>query len=378
MAIQNAIHTPNKVTKKKYFYDPFLEKGILNTVTTLGRDSSMDNKDYKDICFCPSNNKLYAVRASEVDVICPTSTVETQSPEATVSVGGSSSAAVYCPTVDRIFVAGAEKVSIINPQSNKAENEITISPSAICAAYSPTTNRVYIGCSTAEIIVIDPGKVLNDNLLTGAKIEITLSTILSSEGYSQITKICVNPERNYLYFFDGLKNGFGGGHRAGSLQILMNKENQVSYSYANFPIPAEMNFRPWPQLTLTHEMRFRDVIYCPFDHAEYWLLEEGSIGRVFRIGEDYSKEIILPQQWINYKKLVYCPDNNMIYALGNKVGPSGMQMINPADSDTQVPVTPFFDDSLSVVNSGVCYSPFMNRIYGVGTDGYIEYIDPTT
>lgn len=71
------------MSRKKYFYDPLLEKGILNTSYSLGRDSSMDNEDYQDVCFCPSNNKLYALRTnsstsvSKVDVICPNSTTKT-------------------------------------------------------------------------------------------------------------------------------------------------------------------------------------------------------------------------------------------------------------------------------------------------------------
>ena len=88
--------------------------------------------------------------------------------------------------------------------------------------------------------------------------------------------------------------------------------------------------------------------------------------------------------------MVYCPDNNMIYILGD----SGFKMINPADNYSTTPVRdwnyidPYSQGSSLDLNwpssnslnnfSEFCYSPVNNRIYGVGRQGRIIYIDVTT
>jgi hypothetical protein len=387
MAIQNAISMSNRITKKKYFYDSSLEKGIVNSVTVLGRDSSMDNEDYKDSCFCPTNNKLYLVRTNSssnagfVDIVCPNATTQTQSPQASVAVGNYANLILYCPSVRRIFAMAPTKISIIDPRNNTIESEITMASSwsPACAAYNPRVNKIYIGSSNSSVItVVDPGKISNSGIVTGAKEETEIKSILNSLGYGAITGLRTCPERNILYLFDGNQSKSSGvSVHSNHIQISVNKNNIISYAHV-------LSAHDW----LEPDHKTKDVIYCPFDGASYWLSSSGESGeliplsRVFRM--DMTNQSPTPTNPAppvrsidlnrNYEKLVYCPDNNMIYVLGS----GGMQMINPADSFGVRPVTEFFDDSLSINTNGVSYSPVNNRIYGVGDSGYVKYINPTT
>ena len=121
----------------------------------------------------------------------------------------------------------------------------------------------------------------------------------------------------------------------------------------------------------------KDVIYCPYDGSSYWLSApsgyamQSTVFKMDMSGLMPTREITLHNY---YEKLVYCPDNNMIYAIGIE----GIQMINPADTYGVTPVGEFFQSGIVMYFNGVCYSPMNNRIYGVGDSGYITYIDPTT
>ena len=210
MAIQNAIYTPNRITRKKYFYDPSLEKGILNEVTTLGRDSSMDDEDYKDVCFCPDNNKLYAVRTNSssnigmVDVICPNATVETQSPQASITVGNNANIILYHPSARRIFVIAPLKLSIINPKDNSVEHVVmgtTNWQDPACAVYNPRTGQIFVGCADhGRLLGITPGRLIHSGNLawtSGTGVELDLE----NEGYNAITGLRADPDRNVLCLF---------------------------------------------------------------------------------------------------------------------------------------------------------------------------------
>lgn len=372
MAIQNSIYLPNRITKKKYFYDPSLEKGILNVAYSLGRDSSLDNEHYKGVCFCPLNNKLYVIRrnsssyVTKVDVICPASTTNAHEPCSTVNVDssgtGSGAAIIYCPSVSRIFAVCEGKINIINPRTDQVENQIALESGDIHdATYFPNTNKIYVSHGSGGLAVVNPGKILNDGVLINSNADQYLNSILSPN-LTQITKICGNPNKNYLYLFDKTAEHSAGVYSA-YLSVSIDKENSESYIYNKLP-------QEWSDSS----RKTRDVIYCPFDQAEYWLSSPDATYQesyVFRNGDDYFKTIKIKG---SYNKLVYCPDNNMIYVLGDNT----MQMINPADKKGITPVSQFFNENLGVLTNAVCYSPFMNRIYGVGNNGYIKYMDPTT
>jgi hypothetical protein len=267
-------------------------------------------------------------------------------------------------------------ISIINPSTNRVENEIAFTDGGyaapLTAAYLPNTNRIYIGSGAPNLKVIDPGRILNNGLLTGAKYEDQLtSQALTPHGYSEITKICANPEMGYLYLFDGTQNRSA---VVFSNYLRINKDKDGVHSYDH-----SYNMEDW----MVANQNTKDVIYCPFDGAVYWLSSRANAGTyVFRMGSDYSKTIKIKSG--NFEKLLYCPDNNMVYVFG----PDKTEMINPADSKGTVPVSAFYDNIQSLNGvavgsgsgklNGVCYSPHMNRIYGVGDSGYIKYLDPTT
>ncbi len=376
MAIQNATYLPNRITKKKYFYDPSLEKGILNAVHSLGRDSSLDNEHYKGICFCPSNYKLYTIRrnssnyVTKVDVVCPISTLNTHEPYVTISVdssgSGSGAAITYCPSVDRIFAACESKINVIDPRTNQVEIKIDLSSGDIYdISYFPNTNKLYVSHGSGGLTIINPGKITNNGQLTGVKTEENLNSILSGNSsatlnYLQVTGVCGNPNKNYLNIFDSTNMLWTTSH----MNISATKENFISHEVTRASTAAWIDIQT---------KKPKDVIYCPFDDAEYWLSSMSGIydTYIYRDGDDYFKVIKLKGE---YNKLVYCPDNNMIYVLGDNT----MQMINPADTKGTAPVSQFFDENLGIPTNAVCYSPFMNRIYGVGNNGYIKYIDPTT
>lgn len=382
------------MSKKKYFYDPILEKAILNNVTALDKDSSMDNEDYKDVCFCPSNNKLYAVRvnsatsAGTVDVICPNATTESQTPQASITVGDNACVILYCPTVRRIFAIAPNKYYIINPRDNTVDVEINHGQASnpSCAVYNPILNKIHVGFVASAtgggvIINIAPGNINYIDRHIG--IQSPAIDLTSIEGLTQITGICLNPELNYLYFFDGgqAKGGGTGAVVSSAIEINVSKDSVgvQDVSYVHY-----LGYADW----LAHGQSIRDSIYCPFNGAEYWLSspDNGTDGetRVYAMGgytypmsqaPSLAKTINISPAvgGGNYNKLIYCTDNNMIYVIGD----NHVQMINPADTKGIMPVARWKSFS-GIPNNDVCYSPVNNRIYGVGDAGAISYIDVTS
>jgi hypothetical protein len=412
MAIQNAIYSGNRITKKKYFYSPSLEKPIKNVTYSLDRDSSMDDQDYKDICFCPLNNKLYAVRnhsstgVSYIDVICPNSTTATQSPQASIEVEDYCKVLIYCPSVKRILALATTKVQIINPQSNTVESSVamgsTWTPS--CAAYNPINNKVYIGSpSSNEITVFKPGKISYSGVITGATKELTFdpwatadpvlfsqSAILLWSKTSSIHKIEVNPERNELYCFANPEAAVSLSNQASNISISLNKEGSESYSLrASMSMVRGVVYISGNSADLGSSNLYQivDVIYCPYDGESYWLAAVPNDARypakIIRTSPDGKLHTTMTFHLkYGYDKLIYCPDNNMIYALegGSGLNNQPIAMINPADKSglngRQMPVT-WVSATNQINTNSVCFSPVNNRIYGVGDAGSIKYIQPT-
>lgn len=188
--------------------------------------------------------------------------------------------------------------------------------------------------------------------------------------------MCVDPERNRIHLFDG--SVYRNQTSSNYCDVQVDKNNTVSYTHVIHALGDQ-----W--LDPSHKVK--DVIYCPYDSATYWLSSESSQfeTRILRLSGTFpserSKVIKINeldgygQNSGGYERLIYCPDNNMIYVLSNG---GTMHMINPADEYGTRPMVEFYNPSVSMKTNGVCYSPVNNRIYGVGNDGYITYIDPTT
>ena len=201
---------------------------------------------------------------------------------------------------------------------------------------------------------------------------------LGDHGSNEITKMCVDPEHNIIYLFDG--SVYSSQTNASNSFITVNStQNQIdgvtTVTHENvYNAGSDGLAGVW----LDVSQKTRDVIYCPFDNSAYWLSSPDGSGETKILKTNPStfenKIIYMRERSGDYHKLVYCPDNNMIYVIGtNKT-----QMIHADDTRGQTEVAQFFDDNINIPHNGVVYSFVNNRIYGVGDDGYVKYINPTS
>jgi hypothetical protein len=439
MAIQNTKNIPNRITKKKYFYDPSLEKGIPNTVTSMDKDGT--SKDYLNVCFCPDNNKLYVLwedgSSYGVDVICPNTTTKLSSPEATITHNNLESAdqrrgaLLYCPNIKRILLwtkgNAFSGVVVIDPQTNAIEQTAVSGyrPFGGSVVYNPNDNKLYsVGDSDAtgfagavsSARAINTGKISYDGSVSGITVEDGLFTFGT---YTSAHAIAVNPDKNELHV---------AGEGEGLVKITKDKNNNNYYETTlmganpsnaktvnhlwSTAKTSSFNFGlDWEGVMNDFSIAASNVIYCPYDKNMYWLATRGwgrnlipfsgpglvpderGIYTMIMVMNEHSQSEPQTRRIITegtYRDMVYCPDNNMIYILGD----SGFRMINPADNYSVTPVRDWnyidpyssgsslslsWPSSDSLNNfSEFCYSPVNNRIYGVGRQGRIIYIDVTT
>ena len=457
MAVQNTKNIPGRIAKKKYFYDPSLEKGIVNSVATMDKDGT--NKDYLNVCFCPDNNKLYVLWKTEssygVDVICPNTTTKLSSPEATITHSDLESttqrrgALLYCPNIKRILLwtkgSTFTGVVVIDPQTNTIEQEVLSGkqPYGYSVAYNPNDNKLYsVGASDeagnvgsiSSARAIDTGRLSYDGSVSGFKEE---NMIFSLGSYGAAHAIAVNPSKNELHvagegeaiakitkdknnnnYYETILMGSNPADQkissylwssSAEREFVTPDRHSMSYSLSSFRFGDK-----WADIMNDYAISASNVIYCPYDKNMYWLATR-SWGRNFTpfsgpglVPDEkgiYTMVIVMnehSQSEMNaggnrrvitegtYRDMVYCPDNNMIYILGD----SGFKMINPADNYSTTPVRdwnyidPYSQGSPLDLNwpssnslnnfSEFCYSPVNNRIYGVGRQGRIIYIDVTT
>ena len=172
----------------------------------------MDDEDYKDVCFCPENNKLYAVRTnsssnvSKVDIICPNKTTETQSPEASITVANNANIILYHPTTRTIIVIAPSSVQTINLKDNSVlSRTYTQITGPQCAVFNPYDGHVYIGCTApVSILKCSPPKLSYsgiDGLGAGANFTKVMNP--SQKGFTAISGMAFDPEQNRLCLFDG-------------------------------------------------------------------------------------------------------------------------------------------------------------------------------
>tara|TARA_Y100001938_G_scaffold93290_2_gene127902 strand:- start:570 stop:1994 length:1425 start_codon:yes stop_codon:yes gene_type:complete len=474
MAIQNTKNIPNRITKKKYFYDPSLEKGIPNNITEM--DSTGSSRHYFNICFCPDNNKLYLLwrdtcsgagtscSSFGIDVICPNSTTKLSEPEATITDTDLEStiqrrgALVYCPNIKRIlfWTEGTTftGVIVINPKTNTIEQKVVSGkkPYGYSVVYNPNDNKLYsvgssdqsgLAGSVSSARAINTGKISYDGSVTGISEE---DNIFSFGTYGAAHAIAVNPNKNELHVAgegEGLvkitkdKNNYNyydttlmGANPTGSQTAhwlwSMQAAQSKSFSIEDMQgAQVQFGFGPtWEAVVDDYPVAASNVIYCPYDKNMYWLATRGwgrnflpftgpglvhdekGIYTMVMVMNEHSASEPATRRIITkgtYRHMIYCPDNNMIYILGD----SGFKMINPADNYSTTTVadwkeiapyetvsnpstrykvgTGAFGTPLAWPSSNsftnfheFCYSPVNHRIYGVGVNSRVIYIDVTT
>ena len=119
-----------------------------------------------EIIYSPSNNRIYATNVIEnssggfegrLKVIDPATDTIIATITVSIFTTGIAGAMVYCPSNEQIYVCTSTGLAVIDPTTNAVINNITINEGNTTTAYSSSNDRIYVGnFNDLGIAVVNP------------------------------------------------------------------------------------------------------------------------------------------------------------------------------------------------------------------------------